>query len=128
MASTMDESTPEVQTPSNVTPLLMMSLIWLTAVAGSHLVTSLLGDRDVGILGEGLLEAGVAVGVGRVAGDAAHVDDGALLAHLLEQGLGAKVGVLDLVVGQVVGARGGDERVDRDDRDARPRWPRRSPG
>jgi hypothetical protein len=53
-----------------------------------------------------------------VAGDAAHVDDGALLAHLLEQRLGAEVGVLDLVVRQVVGALGGHERVDRDDLDA----------
>ena len=56
MASTMDESTPEVQTPSNGTPLSMMSLIWLTAVAGSHLVTTSLATVMSGILGEGLLE------------------------------------------------------------------------
>ncbi len=43
-------------------------------------------------------------------------DDVALAAQLLEQPLGAEVGVLDLVVGQVVGVRVGDERVDRDGR------------
>ena len=38
----MFESTPDVQMPSNFVPALMMSLIWLVAVAGSHLVTAVL--------------------------------------------------------------------------------------
>ena len=71
-----------------------------------------------GIVLEDFLEADVAVAVGRVAGDAAHVVDGAGAAQLVEQPLGAELGVLDLVVVQVVGVRVGDIRVDRDGLDA----------
>ena len=39
-ASTMFESTPDVQMPSNFVPALMMSLICWVAVAGSHFVTA----------------------------------------------------------------------------------------
>ena len=117
-ASTMTLSMPDVQTPSNLVPLDMISLIWSVPVSWSQLVDDFLGDGDAGILGQRLLEALVAVGVGRVTGDAAHVDDRALAAELLEQPAGAEVGVVLLVVREVVGARGADRCVDRDDGDA----------
>ena len=62
----------------------------------------------------------VAVGVGRVTGEAARVPDGALAAELIEQPLGAELRVLDLVVVQVPGVRVGDVGVDRDGLDALP--------
>ena len=102
-------------------PLAMKSLMSSVALAESHCVCDAVGGRqdlDVRVLGERLLEAHVAVGVGRVAGDAAHVVDVALAAQLLEQPLGAEVRVLDLVVVEVVGVRVGDVGVDRDGHDA----------
>ena len=83
---------------------------------------------DARVFGERLLEADVAVVVGRVAGEAAHVVDVARAAHLLEQPLGAEVRVVDLVVVQVVGVRVGDVRVDRDGQDAGGIAPPRGPG
>src|SRR5262245_15906140 len=77
----------------------------------------LLHDLDPRILLLRLHEAGVAVGVGRDAGDAAHLDDVALTAELLEEPLGTEPPVGDLVVRDVVGALGGDPLVDRDDLD-----------
>jgi len=76
-------------------------------------------DLDPGELAERPVEAGVAVRVGRVAGETARVPDLALAAELLEQPLRAEVGVLLLVVVQVVRRRVGHERVDRDGLDAR---------
>ena len=52
-----------------------------------------------------------------MAGDAAHVDDGARACPSARTGPWRQGRRIDLVVGQVVGALGGDERVDRDDRD-----------
>ena len=60
----------------------------------------------------------VAVGVGRVADDAAHVPDAARATDVLEQPAGADVPVRLLVVGQVVGLRVGHVRVDGDGGDA----------
>ena len=54
-----------------------------------------------------------------MAGEAAGVPDRASAAHLVEQPLGAELGVLDLVVVQVPGVRVGDIGVDRDRHDAR---------
>ena len=65
----------------------------------------LLDDLDARVLLQRLQEARVAVGVGRHAGDAAHLDDVALAAELLEQPLGAEAAVRDLVVRHVVGLR-----------------------
>ena len=75
-------------------------------------------DRDARVLGEGLHEALVAVGIGRMARDAARVPDRAFAAHLLEQPRGALVGVLDLVVRQVDGFRVGHGGIDGDGLDA----------
>ena len=99
----------------------MNSLASLVAVAGSQPVAtpSALGTTLMsGVVLEHVLEPGVAVGVGRMAGDAAHVVDRALAAELLEEPLGAELGVLDLVVVQVVGVGIGDVGVDRDRLDA----------
>ena len=62
------------------------------------------------------------------AGDAAHVDDVALAAELLEQPLGAEVGVLLLVVGEVVGGRARSRPGRRRRRRCRPSWPPSSAG
>ena len=75
-------------------------------------------DRDAGVLGEGLLEAFVAVGIGRMARDAAGVPHRAFPAHLLEQPTGALVRVLDLVVRQVDGFGVGHGGIDGDGLDA----------
>src|SRR3954451_14593748 len=75
-------------------------------------------DLDARVLGEGSLEALVAVGVRGRAGGAAHVDDVALAVELLEQPLAAEVAVLLLVVGHEVRAGLRDGLVDRDDGDA----------
>ena len=91
---------------------LLLALILLPA--GEDLMR----DLDVGILGERPLEALVAIAVGRCAGGAAHVDDVALAADLLEQPLRAEIGVFFLVVRDDVGRRLGDRLVDRDDDDA----------
>ena len=74
-------------------------------------------DLDVRVLGQDFQEALVAVVVRRVAGVAAHVVDRACPAHLLEQPLGAELGVLDLVVVEVVRVRVGDVRIHRDRHD-----------
>ena len=68
----------------------------------------LLHDLDLRIVLQRLLEALVPVGVGRDAGDAAHLDHVALAADLLEQPDRAEPAVRDLVVGDVVGLRRGD--------------------
>ena len=106
---------------SSYCPLDSQLLMSSVALAGSQPVCSPSSDRehlDVRVLGQGLLEARVAVGVGGVPGEAAHVVDVALAAQLLEQPLGAEVGVVDLVVVEVVGVRVVRERVDRDGLDA----------
>ena len=90
---------------------LLLALVLLPA--GEHLVR----DVDVRELGERALEAFVAVAVGRRAGRAAHVDDVALAADLLEQPLGTEIGVLLLVIRDDVGRRLGDGLVDRHDDD-----------
>ena len=95
---------------------LLLALVLLPAGEG------LLGDLDVREFGKGLLEALVAIGVGRSAGGAAHIDDAALAAHLLEQPLGAEIGVLLLVVLEGVDGGLGDVLVDDDDDDAGLRW------
>ena len=114
---------PDVQMPStsSYAPLAMKSLASWVAVAGSQPVAtpSSFGRTLMsGIVLEDVLEADVAVGVGRVAGDAAHVVDVARAAELVEQPLGAELGVLDLVVVEVVGVGVGDVGVDRDGLDA----------
>ena len=71
-----------------------------------------------GIVLERLHDALMAVVVGRMAGEAAHVVDLALAAELLEQPLGADLAVADLVVREVVRLRVGHVGVDRDGLDA----------
>src|SRR5690606_22662767 len=78
--------------------------------AGNHL--------DVRVLLQRHVEADVAVVVGRVAGEAPHVVDDTFAAQLLEQPLGAEIGVLHLVVVQVVGVLVGHVGVDRHGDDA----------
>ena len=91
---------------------LLLALVLLPAGEG------LLRDLDVRELGERALEAGVAVGIGRGAGGAAHVDDVALAAEGLEEPLGAEVGVFLLVVRDDEGGGVGHRLVDGDDGDA----------
>ena len=91
---------------------LLLALILLPA--GEDLMR----DLHVRELGERALEALVAIAVGRGAGGAAHIDDVALAADLLEQPLGAEIGVFFLVVRDDVGRRLGDGLVDGDDDDA----------
>jgi hypothetical protein len=82
----------------------------------------LLDDPDVRVLLQGLLEALVAIGIGRHARDASHLHHVAAAPELLEQPLGADAAVRDLIVRRVVRARRIDELVDEDDLDSpRPR-------
>ena len=60
----------------------------------------------------------MAVGVGGHAVDAAHFDDLAGAANLLEEPLGAELGVGGLVVGHHIGALGRDRLIDGHDHDA----------
>ena len=83
---------------------------------------------DAGVLREGLHDAVVAVEVGRVADEAAHVVDVALAAELLEQPARADIAVVELVVRDVQRVGIGDVGVDRDGLDAGGRAPRRGPG
>src|SRR5450759_5141219 len=85
--------------------------------AGEHAVRGR-DDLDVRVLLEDVLEPDVAVVVGRVAGETARVPDRAGATHLVEQPLGAELGVLHLVVGQVPGVRVGDVRIDGDGHDS----------
>ena len=72
----------------------------------------LLHDLDARVLLERLLEPGVAIGVRRHAGDAAHLDHVALAAELLEQPGCAKAAVRDLIVRRIVSLWRRDALVD----------------
>ncbi len=78
----------------------------------------LVNDVDARVLFERALPPDMPVVIGRVAGEAAHVDDVTLAAQGFEQPGGAQVGVLLLVVGDQIGIGIGHGLVDRDDRDA----------
>ena len=106
--------------PLNGVPVAMKSRICCLAWSCCQPVKTSCATLTSGIFGERPLEALVAIAVGRRAGGAAHVDDVALAAHLLEQPFGAEIGVLLLVVGDDVGGRLGDRLVDGDDDDALP--------
>ena len=112
-ASTITLSMPDVQMPSNgraggdEVEDLLLALILLPP--GRDFMDHL----DVRELGEGALEALVAVAVRRRAGSAAHIDDITLAAQLLEQPLGAEIGVVFLVVRDDIGRRVGHRLIHR---------------
>ena len=90
----------------------------LGARRGSQPVKTSAATVDPRIVGQRLLEAGITVGVGGDAIDAAHVGDVALATQLLEQPLGSETPVGHLVVGDDIGALGGHRLVDGDHDDA----------
>ena len=117
-ASTTTLSMPDVQTPSNGMPVAMTSRICCLPWSCCQPVNDFVHDLDVGILCERAIEALSRSLVGRGAGRAAHIDDVALAAELLEQPFGAEVGVVLLVVRDHVGRRLGHRLVNRDHDDA----------